>query len=223
MFLRRFPKGPVEQMEEEDSSDRFWSIRHDSLPPLPVSMNVLEMPFSTEIALDEDFFSAGFGKSVNGALSDAPNPMMAQSGPPPSRSSFQAQRLSIEVEAVSANVASGVSSRLSWMWGSYLKGAPAALLPASIVSAAPLANISTQQTLYEEASPFSSISSSSSASSAARAPPPVPPKPLPAGRTGFFQTPQSKRPFKLQSSPLSQLDFTGSCNCVHSSSRILNL
>ena len=215
-FLRQwsFPSGAVKRTSMEDETrESFWNIYTDrTLPPLPIEPAALDLPpFSAEISLDEDYFSAAFGRQMQGQQRSRPaSLLLSQGGPPPSRSSLQASRLSAELAETPAaapaaplSAGSRLSQGFSSLWG-WKSAVPAAPATAPLPEASPY-------------SPFSSSTAGSSAASALAVPPPLPPKHA-ATRTGG-----ARRLLKLEASPLSQLDFTRSCGCEVSGTRVIRL
>lgn len=228
-----FPKGAVERSSSDEARDSFWNIYSEPLPALPVAPAALDVPpFSAEISLDEDYFSTAFAKHNN----RPPSLHLNQGGPPPSRSSIQAQILSADASSAgahqpeltppnsAASTFSSVGSRISLqgfssLWGSYMKSSPSPVATHNTVSAEKQQQALRQQ--LESASPLSSTSSLS-------APPPVPPKQQLAAKTGdsprVLSAYSSRRLLKLEPSPLSRLDFTHSCGvCEASGSRVITL
>lgn len=221
-FIRQwaFPSGAISQPswipDERDSQESFWNLRLSDapLPPLPVKEDYISAaPFSAEISFDEDLFSNAFAA---GATKSRPPSLLLHNGPPPARSSGAgagAGRLSYTNEPDSATALSTPStaatpstagSRLSlqgfsslWGWKSAPTPAPA---PASV--------------------PAPALAPVVEAQSVAVAPV-LPAKTAQALQQSKF-TP-GRRLLKLEPSPLSRLDFTQSCGCDHSGSRIIRL
>lgn len=220
-----------------DDSDRFWSIRHDSLPPLPVASNVFETPFS-EIAVDEGYFSSAFSR----VASPRPSSLLSQ-GPPPSRSSSASQRLSADSTASlpTPSVApSSVGSRLSWMWSGFSRASsPAAAVVHSTTSAQDgkgnVPSVLATTTLEDEEndqqqmlmtmrdthsrSPYSSMDSADSTSLA----PPLPPKASSflSPMVGFVSPRRGS--IRVEATPVGLLDFTHACGCESGPARVIRV